>query len=154
VSASDGIRGASVRLFAAADEPAVASLWRQVFVDDRPWGAPAAIIGRKIAERDRMFWVAQLDGRVVGAVMAGYDGQRGWIYHLAVEPDLRRRGIGRALVRAAEETLVRRGCPKVNLQVMPANRDVVEFYERLGYAVEERVSMGRRLAPSACAPAK
>ena len=72
---------------------------------------------------------------------------RGWLYHLAVAPEFRRRGFASQLVRAAEERLRRLGCSKVNLQVRETNREVVAFYRALGYAVEERVSMGRRFEP-------
>jgi len=86
-----------------------------------------------------------VDTRIVGAVMAGYDGVRGWIYHLAVAPEFRRRGYCAQLVRAAEAGLRTLGCAKVNLQVRASNREVVAFYQSVGYEVEERVSMGRRL---------
>jgi len=77
--------------------------------------------------------------------MAGYDGVRGWLYHLAVAPEWRRRGIGTQLVRTAEGSLSELGCRKVNLQVRSTNSAVIEFYRRVGYAEEERVSMERRL---------
>jgi ribosomal protein S18 acetylase RimI-like enzyme len=86
-----------------------------------------------------------LDDALVGAVIAGFDGVRGWIYHLAVAPESRRRGIATQLVRAAEAGLRKLGCPKVNIQVRATNGEVVAFYRSLGYVVEERVSMGRRL---------
>jgi ribosomal protein S18 acetylase RimI-like enzyme len=84
--------------------------------------------------------------RIVGTVMAGYDGHRGWVYYVVVSPDHRRQGIGTALMERAEEGLASLGCPKVNLQVRAGNEAVVRFYETLGYGVEERVSMGKRLA--------
>jgi ribosomal protein S18 acetylase RimI-like enzyme len=136
----------TVRPFARGDAGAVATLWGDAFPDDRPWNTPRAVIVRKRARRDGLFWVATRGGRVVGAIIAGWDGQRGWIYHLAVEPGVRRHGIGRALVATAERALGERGCPKVNLQVLESNRDVVAFYERLGWRVEDRVSMGKTLA--------
>ncbi len=77
--------------------------------------------------------------------MAGYDGHRGWLYAVAVDPGQRRGGVGTALVRHAEQMLRDLGCGKVNLQVRATNAAVVSFYERLGYAVEERISMGKRL---------
>ena len=135
-----------MRPYEAADAPAVTALWAAVFPDERPWNQPEAILRRKIVLGDGFVWVAEADGIVVGTVMAGWDGQRGWLYHLATAPPHRRRGIGRALVRAAEEALVARGCPKVNLQVVAANRDVAAFYARLGYVVEDRISMGKTLA--------
>jgi ribosomal protein S18 acetylase RimI-like enzyme len=77
--------------------------------------------------------------------MGGYDGHRGWVYSVAVRPQHRRRGIGRALLARLEAALIERGCLKVNLQVRASNAEVIAFYERLGYVVEERVSMGKRL---------
>ena len=78
-------------------------------------------------------------------VIAGFDGVRGWIYHLAVSPAHRRRGIATRLMRGAEATLRALGCPKINLQVRATNQSVVRFYQTLGYQVEERLSMGRAL---------
>jgi ribosomal protein S18 acetylase RimI-like enzyme len=101
-----------------------------------------------LAVQGDLFFVALINGIVVGTVMGGYDGHRGWIYSLAVSPETRRRGIGTALMRHAEQELARRGCPKINLQVLASNAGVVAFYQKLGYAVEERVSMGKVL-PSA-----
>ncbi len=83
-------------------------------------------------------------GHLVGTIMAGYDGHRGWLYAAAVRAASRRRGIGTALVREAEIRLRGLGCAKVNLQVRRTNAAVVGFYERLGYSIEERVSMGKR----------
>lgn len=84
-------------------------------------------------------------GQLVGGLKAGFDGVRGWIYHLAVAPESRRCGVATKLVRAAEAALRDLGCPKVNLQVRASNASVVAFYQALGFTVEERVSMGRRL---------
>jgi ribosomal protein S18 acetylase RimI-like enzyme len=84
-------------------------------------------------------------GRVVATVMAGYDGHRGWINYLAVDPDHRGEGHGRTMMEAAETRLLALGCPKVNLQVRTDNPDAVAFYELLGYSVDPVVSMGRRL---------
>lgn len=134
-----------VRAFEKADQPALEELWRRVFADDPPWNAPASLIAVKLTVQPQLLLVALLDGRLVGAVMAGFDGVRGWIYHLAVAADSRRRGIGRQLIRAAEAGLLELGCAKVNLQVRASNREAIEFYRALGYDVEERVSMGRRL---------
>ncbi len=135
----------TVRAFVAADRAQVERLWAEVFADDPPGNAPAALIDTKSRVQPELFLVAVDGEAVVGATMAGFDGVRGWIYHLAVAPTHRRRGIATALVRAAESGLIAMGCPKVNLQVRAANQQVVAFYRRLGYAVEDRVSMGRRL---------
>ena len=134
-----------IRRFRAADADAVQALWRDVFPDDPPWNAPAAVVRWKVAVSPELFWVATVGEQVVGTVMAGWDGHRGWIYHLAVAAAQRRRGIGRALMAEAEATLRSLGCPKVNLQVRATNADAARFYERVGYAIEARISMGKRL---------
>ena len=77
--------------------------------------------------------------------MAGFDGPRGWVYYVAVNPEYRNQGIGRALMHYVEESLARIGCTKLNLQVRTPNNEVIEFYKRLGYTVENRVSMGKLL---------
>jgi ribosomal protein S18 acetylase RimI-like enzyme len=92
--------------------------------------------------RDGWFFVVVLDGALVGTVMGGYDGHRSWVYSLAVDPQVQRRGVGTVLMRHIERELAERGCPKVSLQVLVSNVGTVEFYKKLGYAVEERVSMG------------
>ena len=89
--------------------------------------------------------MALAGGAVVGTAMGGYDGHRGWVYAVAVGRAHRRAGVGSALLRRLEALLAGRGCLKVNLQVRATNAGVVAFYKQLGYAVEERVSMGKRL---------
>jgi ribosomal protein S18 acetylase RimI-like enzyme len=135
-----------IRSYAESDEAAVIRLWEQCGLT-RPWNDPHKDIARKLAVRRDLFLVA-LDpgsGEIVGSVMAGYDGHRGWINYLAVSPAYQRQGLGRALMTEAERLLERTGCPKVNLQVRSENPNVVAFYQRLGYEVEETVSMGKRL---------
>ncbi len=92
-----------------------------------------------------LFLVAVDDDRVIGTVMGGYDGHRGWIYSMAVDERERHRGVGSVLMDEIEKALRALGCLKVNLQVVPSNSGVVDFYERLGFSVEDRISMGKRL---------
>jgi alkanesulfonate monooxygenase SsuD/methylene tetrahydromethanopterin reductase-like flavin-dependent oxidoreductase (luciferase family)/ribosomal protein S18 acetylase RimI-like enzyme len=129
--------------FRPDDAAAVAALWRRVFPDESPWRAPEAVFARRRTRQRELFLVAMSGDVVVGTTLAGYDGHRGWLYRVAVAPAMRRHGIGRALVREAELRLRQLGCPKINLQIEGTNRDVVGFYEHLGYAVEDRVSMGK-----------
>ena len=123
----------------------MAALWTTVFGYDAPHNDPLVSIERKIARDPDLFLVAAAGNRVVGTVMGGYDGHRGWIYSLAVDESKRHSGIGSALIGEVEQKLRDLGCLKVNLQVMPDNHGVVEFYRRLGFSVEDRVSMGKRL---------
>ena len=136
---------ATIRTYAPADEAAVVDLWMRVFPDDPPRNAPQAVIARKQRVQPDLFLVAEAQGRILGAVVAGYDGVRGWVHHLAVEPTARGRGVGRRLMDEAERRLASLGCVKLNLQVREGNESAVRFYARLGYAVEERVSLGKEL---------
>ncbi len=134
-----------IRPYQDADEEAVIALWREVLPDSAPHNDPATSIRNKLAVDRDLFLVAEIDGNVVGTVMGGYDGHRGWIYSVAVNPRCRRQGIGRSLFRELEAILASRGCLKVNLQVRASNRGVIAFYEKLGFVVEQHVSMGKRL---------
>jgi ribosomal protein S18 acetylase RimI-like enzyme len=133
-----------IRPYRDADEPVVVSLWREALSDAAPHNDPITTIRKKREVGDGLFFVAEIDSGVVGTVMGGYDGHRGWVYSLAVSEAHRRRGIGSALIRRLEVALTERGCLKVNLQVRASNAGAVAFYEVLGYGIEERVSMGKR----------
>jgi ribosomal protein S18 acetylase RimI-like enzyme len=135
-----------IRTYDESDESAVAALWDDVFPGPSPWNEPHAAIRRKLSVQRELFFVAEVDGEIVGTVMGGYDGHRGWIYSVAVSPSHRRVGIGARLMRRVERELRARGCPKVNLQVHGGNTGAVSFYESLGYAAEDRVSMGKVMA--------
>lgn len=128
---------------------AVIALWRAAFGYDTPHNDPDLAIDRKLAVADDLFFVAVDHNAVVGTAMAGYDGHRGWLYSIAVDAAHRRRGIGAALVRHAEAALTRLGCVKINLQLADGNARVAAFYEALGYALEPRTSMGKRLVTDA-----
>lgn len=123
----------------------VVRLWETVFGYPTAHNSPALSIDRKLAVADGLFFVALNAGAVIGTVMAGYDGHRGWIYSMAVHPDYRGRGIGSQLLHVAEAQLIARGCVKINLQILQHNAQVRSFYETHGYNVEERISMGKRL---------
>jgi ribosomal protein S18 acetylase RimI-like enzyme len=134
-----------IRSYRESDEQAVVALWNEVLPDAAPHNDPATAIRNKLKVERDLFFVADVDGAMVGTVMGGYDGHRGWIYSVAVDPQYRGQGIGSALIRRLEAALEKRGCLKVNLQVRASNARVVAFYEKLGYSAEERVSMGKRL---------
>jgi ribosomal protein S18 acetylase RimI-like enzyme len=135
-----------IRVFAPGDEPSVVALWERCGLV-RPTNDPHRDIARKRAVRPDLFLVGELEGRVVASVMAGYEGHRGWLNYLAVDPPLQRRGFGRLLVVEAERRLREAGCPKVNLQIRSSNARVIEFYRQIGYSIDDVVSMGKRLVP-------
>jgi ribosomal protein S18 acetylase RimI-like enzyme len=133
-----------IRPFQIADEAAVIALWQRCGLT-RPWNDPAKDIRRKLCVRPDLFLVGVLDGKVVATVMVGYDGHRGWINYLGVAPEQRRQGLGRAIMAEAERLLREAGCPKINLQVRTTNQGVLEFYKSIGYALDDVVSLGKRL---------
>jgi ribosomal protein S18 acetylase RimI-like enzyme len=133
-----------IRSFQPEDEPAVIALWQQCDLV-RPWNDPHRDICRKLKVNPEWFLVGLVDGQVVATVMAGYEGHRGWLNYLAVAPEFQRRGLARGIVVEAERLLREAGCPKINLQIRTSNQAVIEFYRRLGYSVDDVVSMGKRL---------
>jgi ribosomal protein S18 acetylase RimI-like enzyme len=135
----------TIRTYKADDELPVSKLWQSVFFDDPPWNAPTLVIQRKLKTQPELFLVGEIARNIIATVLAGYDGVRGWIYHLAVAHHYQRKGFGRAMMQAAEERLRDMGCPKINLQVRSDNAEVIEFYKHIGYQIEDRVSFGKRL---------
>lgn len=133
-----------IRPFHPEDEATVVALWTACDLV-RPWNDPHRDIARKLSVPDDGFLVATTGPDVVGSVMAGYEGHRGWVNYLAVAPGHRRSGLGRRLMVEVERRLLARGCPKLNLQIRAGNAAAVAFYEALGYRVDDVVSMGKRL---------
>ncbi|WP_309129325.1 GNAT family acetyltransferase [Microbacterium sp.] len=133
-----------IRSFEPADADAVVALWHEAGLT-RPWNDPRADIDRMRAVWPDLLLVAEDAGRIVGAVMAGYDGHRGWLYYLASAADRRGEGIGRTLVEEAERRLIALGCPKVQLMVRPGNEIVFAFYDGVGYERFEIAMTGKRL---------
>ncbi|MFJ4143633.1 GNAT family acetyltransferase [Pseudomonas sp. NPDC089734] len=132
----------------------VISLWETVFEYDTPHNRPDLSIDKKLAVADQLFFVAVEGNDVIGTLIAGYDGHRGWLYSVAVHPSVRGQGLGTALVRQAEQALTALGCLKINLQIRNTNEGVRAFYESLGYAVEHHISMGKKIESNITPPVR
>lgn len=128
------------------DVEALVELWTACGLT-RPWNDPYKDISFAREGCESTVLVAERDGRIIASVMAGHDGHRGMLYYVAVDPDLRREGLGKAAVRAAEDWLGRRGVWKINLLVRSENDAVRGFYESLGYEVSPVFCMARKIAP-------
>ncbi len=124
------------------------ALWDEAFAADPAHNVSGEMIERKLRVQPELFLVAIADDVLVGTVMAGYDGVRGWLHRLAVSESQRRSGVGTALVRQAEAAMAEMGCPKVNLQVRGTNAAVIGFYLALGYETDDNVSLGKKLTTS------
>lgn len=116
------------------DYPTVIELWNRCGpgVQVRKSDEPEEI--KKKLERDPdLFIVAEHQGRVVGTVLGGFDGRRGLIYHLAVDPGFRVHGVGGKLMQEVEARLAQKGCIKAYLLVTLENEEVIPFYEKRGW---------------------
>lgn len=131
----------------AGDKAAVVALWHACGLT-RPWNDPEADFA--LAQGGGASTVLVAPGKgIAGSVMVGFDGHRGWVYYLAVAPDQRRTGLGRALMTAAEDWLRARGAPKLQLMVREDNAAALDFYESLGLERQKVVTLGRFLKEDA-----
>ena len=126
------------------DQLQVIALWHTCGLT-RPWNDPAKDIARKRTVQPDLFLVMEDAGQIVGSAMFGFEGHRGWVNYLAVAPSHQRRGLARLLMAEGEARLTALGCPKLSLQVRAGNAQAIAFYEHLGYATDEAVSLGKRL---------
>lgn len=138
----------TLRAFKPSDTQKVVVVWDKAGLL-RPWNDPLKDIQRKLDEmasaRASWFWVAECEGLLVGAVMAGYDGHRGSVNYLGVDPDYQKAGIGRLFMRQIEADLLAVGCPKINLLIRSDNLGVHAFYRQLGYQKDATISLSKRL---------
>src|SRR3954467_13280310 len=121
-----------IRPFEAPDEPSVIQLWNRCGLL-RPWNDPHKDIARKKRVQRELFVVGIIDGQIVAGAMAGYDGHRGWINYLAVDPAHQRQGLAAALMAHLEGKLRAMGCAKINLQIRRDNLEAIAFYQRIGF---------------------
>ncbi|MEM7146106.1 MAG: GNAT family acetyltransferase [Verrucomicrobiota bacterium] len=133
-----------IRPFHNDDTQDVIALWRECDLVVR-LNDPKSDIDLKVAHSAGDFLVAIDNNTLIGTVMAGYEGHRGWINYLAVALPSRNQGVARALMDAAEKKLLAQGCPKINLQIRVHNQQAIEFYKTLGFTVDATISMGKRI---------
>ncbi len=141
-----------IRPFAEPDRGALLELWRMCGLNHAP-NDPNEDIDRKLAhDPEHLLVMVDRDhdngtgtGTIVGSIMVGYEGRRGWLNLLATHPDYQGRGIGSSLIEKAEALLAELGCPKVNLQIRTSNTEVIDYYKNLGYFVDDAISMAKRL---------
>lgn len=133
-----------IREFADGDGPALRELWQSCGIVIRPGDDDPALAA--FAARNRgMFLIASDERGIAASALGGWDGRRGWLYHVAVRPDQRRHGLGGRLVRLIEERLRALGCPKVNLIVWEDNVSAMDFWTAAGYRRENAVEFGKTL---------
>lgn len=127
-----------------SDFDAAVALWREVGLT-RPWNDPIDDLRRAVTGPGSTVLAGHDRDELVATAMVGHDGHRGWVYYVAVRPERRGRGHGRAIMRACETWLSARDVPKIDLMVRTENHDVIAFYTALGYAHDDVVVMSKRL---------
>lgn len=120
------------------DVAAVVVLWQRCDLT-RPWNDPAADIALARRGPNSTILIGRDGETIIASVMVGHEGHRGWVYYVAVDPDHRGRGFGRAMMNAAEDWLRNAGIAKLQLLVRSENTKVQAFYESIGYDEQERI---------------
>jgi ribosomal protein S18 acetylase RimI-like enzyme len=118
------------------DAASAIALWAEAGLT-RPWNDPEADFQRALNGATSSVLGLKHDNELVGSVMVGYDGHRGWVYYLAVAEDHRHQGLGSELMRAAEGWLRKKGAVKVQLMVRSENESALSFYENAGYEASD-----------------
>jgi ribosomal protein S18 acetylase RimI-like enzyme len=118
------------------DLESVVALWVETGLT-RPWNDTSADFLRAIEGPTSAVLGLKRDGELIGSVMVGSDGHRGWVYYLSVRVAYRRVGLGTELMRAAEGWLRERGVVKIQLMVRDGNDSVLGFYERRGFETND-----------------
>jgi len=134
----------NIRAYKDQDKGEVIDLWKQCGLV-APQNNPEKDIARKLKVDPDLFLVGYTDVGIVATVMGGYEGHRGWINYLAVQPAEQRKGYGQQLMRSVESLIENKGCPKINLQVRDTNTEIIAFYKALGYKLDKVVGLGKRL---------
>lgn len=132
---------------AATEIPAAVSLWHTAGLT-RPWNDPVADAARALSGPASTILAARRNGALVGTVMTGHDGHRGWVYYLAVARAEQRSGIARQLMAAAEAWCTAAGVPRLNLMVRAGNAEALGFYDRLGYRASDIMVLQKDLQAS------
>jgi ribosomal protein S18 acetylase RimI-like enzyme len=127
-----------------ADVSDVVALWQRCDLT-RPWNDPASDIAFARKGANATILVGRHEGKIAATAMVGHDGHRGWVYYVAVDPDLQGKDFGRTIMAAAEDWLRSQGVEKAMLMVRADNTKVRAFYDKLGYETQERVVYARWL---------
>jgi len=136
--------GVSIVPATAADRNSTVALWEEAGLT-RPWNDPHTDFDLALTNTTSSILLARDGDELVGSVMVGFDGHRGWVYYLASATSRRGESIGRMLMRAAEDWLKQRDCPKIQLMVRQDNAVAQGFYAAIGYEVQDVVTIGLRL---------
>ena len=132
-----------IRAASPVDREEVIAIWRACDLV-KPQNDPVLDFDLALQTQTATVLLLEVASEVIGTVMVGFDGHRGWFYYLGIRPEHQNSGNGSALVAAAEDWLEAQGAPKAMLMVRHSNKKVIDFYKRIGYSVEEAYVLGKR----------
>ena len=135
-----------IRTYQESDKKQLIQLWKDCGLVMQ-WNNPELDIERKLNQNSDEILVGLIDAKIVATAIVGYDGHRGWVYYLGVNPKYQKLSFGNQLMREAEMYLLGIGCPKINIMVRESNTEVINFYNAIGYKKDAVITMGKRLIP-------
>ena len=136
----------NITVFEDKHRTQVIDLWEKCNLI-KSWNDPNKDIDRKLKVNDNLFLIVEFNKVIIGSAMIGYDGHRGSLYYLAVDPKHQRKGVGKMLMKEIEKRLIEVGCPKINIFIRNSNIEVKEFYQSIDYEEQDCLVYGKRLIP-------
>ena len=136
----------NITIFEDKHRTQVIDLWEKCNLI-KSWNDPNKDIDRKLKVNDNLFLIVEFNKVIIGSAMIGYDGHRGSLYYLAVDPKHQRKGVGKMLMKEIEKRLIEVGCPKINIFIRNSNIEVKEFYQSIDYEEQNCLVYGKRLIP-------
>ena len=136
----------NITIFEDKHRAQVIDLWEKCNLI-KSWNDPNKDIDRKLKVNDSLFLIVEFNKVIIGSAMIGYDGHRGSLYYLAVDPKHQRKGVGEMLMKEIEKRLIEVGCPKINIFIRNSNIEVKEFYQSINYEEQNCLVYGKRLIP-------
>ena len=136
----------NITIFEDKHRTQVIDLWEKCNLI-KSWNDPNKDIDRKLKVNDNLFLIVEFNKVIIGSAMIGYDGHRGSLYYLAVDPKHQRKGVGKMLMKEIEKKLIEVGCPKINIFIRNSNIEVKEFYQSIDYEEQNCLVYGKRLIP-------
>ena len=136
----------NITIFEDKHRTQVIDLWKKCNLI-KSWNDPNKDIDRKLKVNDSLFLIVEFNKVIIGSAMIGYDGHRGSLYYLAVDPKHQRKGVGKMLMKEIEKRLIEVGCPKINIFIRNSNIEVKEFYQSIDYEEQNCLVYGKRLIP-------
>ena len=136
----------NITIFEDKHRTQVIDLWEKCNLI-KSWNDPNKDIDRKLKVNDNLFLIVEFNEIIIGSAMGGYDGHRGSLYYLAVDPKHQRKRVGKMLMKEIEKRLIEVGCPKINIFIRNSNIEVKEFYQSIDYEEQNCLVYGKRLIP-------